>query len=85
MTEIITIALTVYGLSAVFDEGMIFQKVGDYLESKLPHWLYMPLVGCSICMTPWYGALICLFMHWPIWYVIPAMGLNAMIVHLKRD
>lgn len=61
--QIIIIALIVLFVQATTWEGMIFESVGNELERALPDWLYMPLIGCPICMTPWHGT---------IWFILIA-------------
>lgn len=85
MTAILVVAFTVYGISATFWEGMIFWKFAYWADTTLPWWIYKPLCGCVICMTPWWGSALCFLLDWPAWYVIPAMGINAIIIHLKKD
>ena len=56
--EIFEIALSVFFIYGCFQEGMIFGKVGNYLETRLPEWLYFALIGCPACMTPYWGTLL---------------------------
>ncbi len=56
------ITLIVLFLHACTWEGMIFEKVKTVIKPE--GWLYKPIYGCPICMTPWWGTLIYwLFIH----------------------
>jgi len=68
------------GLKSTFGKEMIFEKVGIFLKSKLPIYLYKPLIGCVQCMSSVWGTItywsfIFLFfklkyVHIPIWVAI---------------
>lgn len=81
--EVFIIALSVFFIYGCFQEGMILGSVGNYLETKLPEWLFIPLIGCAPCMTPYWGI--------PLYYlfgysgdviatVMAAGGLNLIIM-----
>lgn len=87
--KIIIIALFTIGYCCTFWPGMIFEKIGDWLEIHLPEWLNKPLWKCYICACFWLGTLL----YWVFWHgafgeyiltVIPAMGLNAVISELTN-
>lgn len=84
---ILTIVSVVWFVNCLFWEGMIFEKVGDYLEEHLPYWLFKPSIGCVICMTPYWGTLISviLFGDWYWLQIIMATGLNAIITRWMND
>jgi len=67
-------------------EGEIFGKVQWIKLGKLSD----PLRDCPVCMVPWYGSII----YWVFYHgglgnfvltIIPAMGLNAVLVKLFPD
>jgi hypothetical protein len=67
--------------------GEIFGRLGDFIDERLPDFLYKPIAGCPICMVPYYGSVL----YWVIWHVswqhwlitvIASMGLNVVIVKL---
>jgi len=65
-------------VNACFWEGMIFGKIGYWLEVHA-HAFWKPLIGCTICMTPWHGLLA-----WYIFDINPlailiAAGINTII------
>lgn len=45
----------VYFIKSSTWPGMIWAKQHDYLEEHLPEKLYKPIIGCPVCMTPWWG------------------------------
>jgi hypothetical protein len=50
-------------------EDMIFEQVGGWMEARIPEKIFKPLIGCPICMSPWWGfvitAIFCLNDVWP--------------------
>lgn len=65
-------------VNACFWEGMIFGKVGYWMETKI-HWLFMPTVGCPICMAPWHGLMMWYFFGINPRAIIIAAGINVII------
>lgn len=51
------LSLIVYFIHVCFYwEGMIFEKVGEWMEIVFPDWWRKPfLFACPICSTPWWG------------------------------
>lgn len=87
--RILIISLFTIGYCCTFWPGMIFEKIGDWLELHLPDYLNKPLWSCYVCCCFWLGSA----MYWAVWHenflnyiltVIPAMGLNAVISELTR-
>jgi hypothetical protein len=69
MNEIITIAFAINGIWLAFNkEGMIFYKLGNYLETKLPDYLTMPLFRCATCMAS----------LWTIFFMIPKISFDLL-------
>ncbi len=86
--KVIIIALLVIAVWAVFLDGMIFGKIGNWGANKLPKWLSKPLFDCMICMTVYYGTAA----YWLIWgesvkewavVVIAAMGFTTIFAKMK--
>lgn len=81
----------VFGIWITMQEGMIFDRLGNWIKDKFPDYVYTPTAGCPICATPWYGSLI----YWIVWgssvkewilVIIPAMGLATIIIKfLNQD
>lgn len=85
----IIISLCVLVIHASMWEGMLFEKLGLLLFERVPEWAHKPAFDCLICMTPWYGMVICAFIDaigiidysikfYPI-LVITATGINVII------
>jgi hypothetical protein len=55
MTDFIQVlflnSLCILGFHISTNENMIFGKVADWLEDKLPIWLNKPLWACPYCMS----------------------------------
>lgn len=82
--HIIIISLFTIGYCCTFWPGMIFEKIGDWLEVHLPEWVNKPLWQCYICTCFWIGSGV----YWLVWHksaldwfvtVVAAMGVNAVI------
>jgi hypothetical protein len=58
LTNALILALIIYFIKATTWEGHIWEKQGKALKEKLPEKLYKPIIGCPICMTPWWGTLL---------------------------
>jgi hypothetical protein len=84
----ILIAFAVLFLNATTWEGMIFEDVANWLDTKLPEWVSKPLYGCPICASFWYGSVAYLFYNGYdkglIIVVFAAAGINAFIINLNK-
>lgn len=50
------IAYAVFFLNVIFNwQGQIFDKLGEWLDERLPEYISKPLYGCPICMSIWWG------------------------------
>lgn len=74
-------------LHATTWDGMIFEKIKDYIKPE--GMLYKPIYGCPICMTPWWGSILYLFFYrdclsWSgwLWTVGAAAGFSVIWVCL---
>lgn len=85
--KVLLIAFFSYGYCSTFWEGMIFEKIGDWLKERLPEYIQKPLFLCPICNAFWSGTAI----YWIFWandwkewllVCICAIGINAVIVNL---
>lgn len=89
MEHIFILAMLVFAIHYTMQEGEIFGWLGDLFE-RLPNIVHQPLYDCQVCMVPWYGTII-FFIFWPgdltswIMTIIPAMGVNAVILKLAPD
>lgn len=80
--KIFILSFWTIGFCCTFWEGMIFEKIGNWLDDHLPEYISKPLYGCFICACFWWGsAIYFLFLYSSVqeWFlcVIAAMGLNA--------
>lgn len=81
---ILIVALFSFGWSNLFNENMIFEKIGTYLAGNddkkgvLPEWLHKPLFSCPICNSVWV-AVVMYFTIWPVmeWWKLPLIALAA--------
>jgi hypothetical protein len=85
--KIIIITLTVYGIFVTMQQGMIFEKLGTWIEDKLGDFWCKPVNCCPVCMSFWYGSIL----YWVVWHnnflewficVTAAMGLSYIFVRL---
>ena len=75
------VAMLMQAINAIFSEGMIFSVPGAWLERNA-HFAWKMLMGCPVCMCPWYGAVMILVMHVTLWAAVSigvAMGINWVI------
>ncbi len=84
---IFIVALISYGWCSCFWPEMIFEKIGDWLEARLPEIITKPLFSCPICNAFWTGTIMywTLFGNDPVdWLIISigAAGVNAIVVNL---
>jgi hypothetical protein len=86
-------SLFIWGVHALFSEGHILEKAGDWMTEKLPSWITMPLFDCPACQSSLYGTLgYFLFVNqdvllWPL-YCLCLCGFNFIIIKLtsrKRE
>ena len=84
----IKLSLFIFGISALFSEGMLLEELGNTLERKLGVWACKPLFACPICMSSVWSILMSLYfvVHGYIWtwedWIITMMttcGLNIII------
>ncbi len=73
------------GICSTMWEGMIFEKLGDWIESKVGEFWAKPLGKCYVCVTFWFSLIVCFWLQWPLFYAVPAMGLSAVISLLQHD
>lgn len=89
--QIFIVAFVVWAVYITMQEGMIFEKLGNWLEDKIKseYWS-KPVYSCVVCMSFWHG----LYVYWLVfgysWMnclitIIGAVGLNAVITKLIPD
>lgn len=73
--------------------GQILNQLSDYLERKLPEWLYKPLIGCQYCVSGqwalWFYFYVCfiekeLSYHWwlHLWVIMQTIFVAKIITYL---
>jgi hypothetical protein len=84
----VLIAFAVLFINATTWEGMIFDEVANYLDTKLPEWISKPLYGCPICQSFWWGSAFYVFYRGVekemLIVVFAAAGINAFIINLNK-
>lgn len=57
----LAIAISAFVFSNMLtDNGMIFHDLFEWLEEKLPEWIFKPLIGCQYCVSG----------QWSLWFFI---------------
>ena len=76
------------GISSLFQEDMILEKLGQLFDETIPVWLNKPTWRCPPCMASFHGSLIYLLVlvgdyGLLLWvpFVICLAGLNYVIVN----
>lgn len=77
-------AMFINGVKSCFEKEMIFNKLGEWLKSRLGEWWYKPIAGCSRCMSSIWGAVT----FWPVflirfgfeWWQVPLFVANVFIL-----
>jgi hypothetical protein len=90
LVKIFIMSFWTIGFCCTFWEGMIFEKIGNYLDARLPEYLAKPIYACYICACFWWGsAIYFLFFYISMqeWFLctISAMGFNAALSKLFYD
>lgn len=85
ITQIIFLSLLTFGICCTMWEGMVFEKLGDWIEKKVGEFWAKPLGKCFICTTFWVSLITCAVIGWPLYLAVPAMGLSAVISLLQHD
>jgi hypothetical protein len=85
------LALWIWGIAALFDEGMLLETLGDMMQKELGHWICKPLFSCPICMSSFHSLLLAgilllvgeplSFPEW-VYLAISTCGLNFIITKL---
>lgn len=89
LTQAFVIALSVLFIYTTMQEGMIFEKLGNFFKCKLPEILWKPVFDCPICMTPWYGTIIYFILFTFSWKdylgtIFTAAGIACVFVYFLR-
>lgn len=84
ITDVVILALILWGVAALFDEGMILEIPGDWLLERVPRYLLKPLFLCPACMSSVWGAVWALVQGYTVeqWIIVTlaTCGLNYLIM-----
>jgi hypothetical protein len=83
----------IWGFNALFQEGHVFEKAGDWMDDNLPWWVNKPIWSCAACQSSVHGLLwffiglpLCFHDALPIRMLIPFLiclcGVNFVIIKL---
>lgn len=78
------VSLMTVGIHATTWEGMIFNRLAEWLKKRLPMWICKPLFSCAICMSSVWTLVFMCFFGFPAWYFVPLImlivaGMNTII------
>src|SRR5687767_9357574 len=98
LTNIVILSLIIYFVKASTWPGMILEKVGVWVEDTLGEYWSKPVIGCPVCMGPWWGTVLYLLAHFLeiqgfediraqtiIFTVFSVAGLNTVILMLNKE
>lgn len=75
----------IWGLAALFTEGMILEKWGVAAEESKYRMFFKPLILCPPCMSSVYGVLASFYFHYDLSHLIVLIlgtcGLNYIIAN----
>ena len=85
--------LVIFGVYAVTREGMVGEKIGDFIRAKVGEYWAKPLADCPPCMGSFHGIyfyLIFVNNGWLLlpFYLVALCGLNYLVVKItfnERD
>lgn len=83
--RIIILTFISIGICCTFWEGMVFEKLGDWIESKVGEFWAKPLGKCYVCSSFWISLIIVLIVGWPLYIPVAVMGLCAVISLIQKD
>lgn len=88
--KIVIISLLCFGIYCTFQEEMVFEKYGLWIEKTFGDFWCKPLGCCIVCFTFWMGSILYWLIYhntWQEWLivVISGMGLNYILTRLFND
>lgn len=90
----VAIAISAFTFSNIITEpGQILSRVQDFLERKLPEWLYKPLIGCQYCISGQWALWIYIYLsftqndiqyHWwlHLWLIMQSIFVTKIVTYL---
>jgi len=91
------ISLECLAVRIASNEGMIFEKLDNWLNDNLKSWIYKPLWGCVYCMASIHGSLLfvtvgvhVIGLDWALWPLIcicaiPVNGFVALSFDVTKN
>lgn len=55
LLSLIPVCLGIWAIYIIFQKDMIFEKAGDWIESKLGEYWSKPISACPVCMSSVWG------------------------------
>ena len=89
--KLFIISFIVFGIFATMQDGMIFEKIGVWVEDTVGEYWGKPIALCPVCMFPWYGSIVYWVYPWQhVWYewvalMIAGIGLNYIFIRLFSE
>ena len=88
--KIFVITTLVFFIWGTFQDGNIFEKVGNYFEEKLGEFWCKPVTCCVVCMMPYYGSALYWLLYansWQEWLLVVfvSAGLAKIITTLSPN
>lgn len=76
---ILAVSLFSFGWTNLFNENMIFERAGKWLDAHVPEWLGKPTYKCPICNSVWVALIMGLVGIIPFhpWWHVPLIALAA--------
>lgn len=89
LINLIPVSLCIWGIHILFQEGHIFEQLGDWMDEKLPEGLNKPLWACPVCMSSIWGTagyfILGLHYHYFFPFIFCLCGLNTIILKLTSN
>jgi hypothetical protein len=57
LISLIPVCLGIWAVHIIFQEDMIFEKQGNFIENKLGKYWSKPVVSCPVCMSSIWGII----------------------------
>ncbi len=85
ITTIFILAFIIWGIAALFTEGMLFGELGKLIEGHKYRVVFKPLILCPPCMASVWGSAASLYLgydiaHWLV-LVFATAGINYIIAN----
>src|SRR5690349_1773867 len=63
-----------FGWCSLFNEGMILERVGRWMDDHLKEWVRKPLYDCPKCNSFWVATAMYWFFWGDVWYIWLTIG-----------